>query len=252
MLKEAETVSSVASQIFGQDLVGVYLYGSGVSGASKPLSDIDLLVVIERPMFAEARLRLAASLLRTSGRYPNRPGEQRCLELSVVLKSELAEPSYPGRCEFLYGEWLRADFERGPVPEPFLDPGVTLMLAQARLESVPIKGPELSDVLTPISAQHVRRAMRDAIPSLVSGLQGDERNVLLTLARMWRTAATGEFVSKDAAASWVAPLVPIEIGETLGVAAEAYLGKAVDDWSARAVEAQQASDYLEGKLLDLL
>ncbi|MNT99209.1 Streptomycin 3''-adenylyltransferase [compost metagenome] len=69
---------------------------------------------------------------------------------------------------------------------------------------------------------------------------------------MWRTAATGEFVSKDAAASWVAPLVPIEIGETLGVAAEAYLGKAVDDWSARAAEAQQASDYLQGRLLDLL
>lgn len=252
MLKEAETVSSIASQVFGQGLVGVYLYGSGASGALKPLSDIDLLVVIERPMFAETLLSLAASLLRTSGRYPNLPGEQRCLELSVVLKSELAEPSYPGRCEFLYGEWLRADFERGIVPEPFLDPGVTLMLAQARLESVPIKGPDLSEILTPIPAQNVRRAMRDAIPSLVGGLQGDERNVLLTLARMWRTAATGEFVSKDAAVSWVAPLVPIEIGETLGVAAAAYLGKEVDDWSARAVEAQRASDYLEGKLLDLL
>ena len=252
MLKEAETVSSIASQIFGHELVAVYLYGSGVSGALQPLSDIDLLVVIERPMFVEARLSLAASLLRISGRYPNPPGEPRCLELSVVLKSELAAPSYPGRCEFLYGEWLRADFERGPVPEPFLDPGVTLMLAQARQESVPISGPRLSDILTPIPAQHVRRAMRDAIPALVSGLQGDERNVLLTLARMWRTAATGEFVSKDAAASWVAPLVPIEIGKTLGVAAEAYLGKAVDDWSARAAEAQQASNYLQGELLDLL
>ena len=34
--------------------------------------------------------------------------------------------------------------------------------------------------------------MRDALPSLAAGLDGDPRNVLLTLARMWRTVATGD------------------------------------------------------------
>jgi predicted nucleotidyltransferase len=251
MLKEAKAVSSIASQIFGHKLITVYLYGSGMSGALWPLSDIDLIVIIRREMSAAERQSLVASLLITSGRYPNLPGEPRCLELSVVLKSELAAPSYPGRSEFTYGEWLRADLEQGLVPEPFADPGVTLMLAQARLEAVPLTGPKLSDLLAPIPAHDIRRAMREAIPSLVSSLQG-ERNVLLTLARMWRTAATGEFVSKGAAVNWVAPSVPVEIGQSLRVAGEAYLGKAEDDWLAHAAEAQRASDYLEGKLLDLL
>jgi streptomycin 3"-adenylyltransferase len=252
MLKEAEAVLAIAARIFGHELVSDYLYGSFVSGGLRPLSDIDLVVVIERPITTQERKSLTNSLMQISGRYPNPPGAPRCLELSVVLRSNLSAPSYPARCEFLYGEWLRTDLENGVLPEPFSDPGVTLMLAQARQEAVPLTGPVLSDLLPPIPPDHVRRAMREALPSLVAGLQGDERNVLLTLARMWRTAETGEFVTKDAAANWVAPLVPHQIGATVRYAGEAYLGQVADDWSDRTSEAQRASDYLQTKLMELL
>jgi len=252
MLKEAETATSIAQRVFGQKLAGVYLYGSSISGGLRPLSDVDLIVVIDHPMSIAERKALAASLLQASGRYPNGPGEPRCLELSVVLKSELAAPSYPARSEFLYGEWLRADVESGLLPQPFADPGVTLMLAQARQEAMPLTGPSLLDLLSPIPAGHTRRAMRDAVPSLVAGLRGDESNVLLTLARMWRTADTGKFVPKDTAANWAVPQVPHDIGNTLRFAGEAYLGNAVGDWSYRAAEAQRASEYLQKKVMDLL
>lgn len=253
MLKEAEVVTSIAESIFGPDhLVGVHLYGSSVSGGLRPLSDVDLIVVLDRPMTTIQREALATALLQASGRYPNPPGEPRCLELSVVLKSALAAPSYPGRCEFLYGEWLRAEVESGVIPKPFSDPGVTLMLAQAHNEAVPLVGPILSDLLPAIPPDQVRRAMREALPPLVASLQGDERNVLLTLARMWRTADTGEFVSKDAAAIWAVPRVPHEIGDTLTFAAEAYLGHVTDDWSGRSVEARRALNYLQEKVSILL
>lgn len=252
MLKEAENATAIAAQVFGRELVAVYLYGSFVSGGLRPQSDVDLIVVIKRPMSAAERQDLTAALLETSGRYPNPPGEPRCIELSVVLSSELAAPSYPARCEYLYGEWLRADLEQDVVPQAFSDPGVTLMLAQARHEAVPLAGPMLSELMPAIPADQVRRAMREAVPNLVAGLRGDERNVLLTLARMWRTAETGEFVTKDAAASWAAALVPSEIGDTLRLAAEAYLGNVADDWSASAAEAERVSDYLQEKVLRLL
>lgn len=252
MLKEAETVTNIAKDIFGQELSAVYLYGSFVSGGLRPLSDVDLIVVIDRPMTPSTRKSLTASLLEVSGHYPNRPGEPRCIELSVMLKSELAAPAYPARSEFLYGEWLRGDLEKGAIPEPFSDPGVTLMLAQARQEAVPVVGPDLPTVLAEIPAAHVRRAMREALPSLVDSLQGDERNVLLTLARMWRTAETGEFVAKDAAVDWAAPRLPSEIADVLRYAGEAYLGSVADDWESRRAEAQRASDYLHKKVLTLL
>lgn len=252
MHKEAETATAIAKRLFGQDLVGVYLYGSSVSGGLQPLSDVDLIVVIDGPMSLGERKGLSASLLQASGRYPNSPGKPRCLELSVVLKSELAAPTYPARSQFLYGEWLRADVECGILPQSFSDPGVTLMLAQARDEAVSLTGPSLLTLLPSVPDEIVRRAMREAIPSLVAGLVGDERNVLLTLARMWRTADTGDFVPKDMAAIWAASQVPADVGDTLRFAGEAYLGNVVDDWSGRAAQAQRASDYLRKKVTDLL
>jgi hypothetical protein len=190
--------------------------------------------------------------MKISGTYPNRPGEPRCIELSIMLKSELAAPEYPARSEFLYGEWLRGHIEKGAVPEPLSDPGVTLMLAQARQEAVPVVGPDLSDLLSEIPADQVRRAMCDALPSLVGSLHGDERNVLLTLARMWRTAETGEFVTKDAAVDWAIPRLPPEIGHLLEYARAAYLGSVTDDWKSRGAESQRTLDYLHTKVLALL
>jgi hypothetical protein len=56
-----------------------------------------------------------------------------------------------------------------------------------------------------------------------------ERNVLLTLARMWRTAVTGEFVPKDAASTWAAAHLPGEPGDLLERAGRAYAGDPGDD-----------------------
>ena len=42
--------------------------------------------------------------------------------------------------------------------------------------------------------------MLDGVPSLMADLADDTRNVLLTLARIWTTVATGEIRSKDEAA----------------------------------------------------
>jgi hypothetical protein len=50
--------------------------------------------------------------------------------------------------------------------------------------------------------------MADELPSLVADLESDTRNVLLTLARMWTTVATGRIVSKDAAAAWALERLP--------------------------------------------
>jgi predicted nucleotidyltransferase len=55
MFKEAEAVTTIATQIFGHGLVAVYLYGSFVSGGLRPQSDVDLIIVIDRPMTAAER-----------------------------------------------------------------------------------------------------------------------------------------------------------------------------------------------------
>ena len=66
-------------------------------------------------------------------------------------------------------------------------------------------GPDPVKLLPVIPESDISRAIGDALPALLGTLEGDERNVLLTLTRMWRTLVTAEFVPKDVAAEWAMP-----------------------------------------------
>ncbi len=249
---QAQAVLDTVRGLFEDALLAVYLHGSAVSGGLRPQSDIDLLVAIDRPMTEALRKSLLAALLRISGRHPASPGGPRCIEVMLFQNSELAAPEFPARADFIYGEWLRDAFEAGELPVPVTDPEITLVLAQARQEARPLFGPDAAELLPEIPAEHVRQAMRDALPALLNGLHGDERNVLLTLARVWQTATTGKFISKDAAATWVMPHLPEPMTEVLAYAREAYLGRVKDDWGNRQFDARQTANYIHQQVVALL
>jgi streptomycin 3"-adenylyltransferase len=213
---------------------------------------VDLLVVIEQPMTDAMRESLLAALMRISGRHPATLIDPRCIELMVFLRSDLSASAYPARGEFIYGEWLRDAFEAGERPKPVLDPELNLVLAQARQEARALLGRAAAELLPHIPDDQVRRAMRDVLPSLLSNLAGDERNVVLTLARMWRTATTGEFATKDAAADWSVPLLPTHIADVLAATRDAYLGQSRDAWNTHWTEVRQAVEYLHQQTLALL
>ncbi|NED92753.1 DUF4111 domain-containing protein [Streptomyces sp. SID11233] len=63
-------------------------------------------------------------------------------------------------------------------------------------------GPRPAAVLAPVPHSDLVRASIAGIPELLAELDEDARNVLLTLARMWTTLATGEIRPKDGAADW--------------------------------------------------
>jgi len=61
------------------------------------------------------------------------------------------------------------------------------------------------------------------IPGLIRDLDGDTRYLLLTLARIWSTLATGKISSKDAAADWAISELPPEHRRALEHARNLYL-----------------------------
>lgn len=246
---EANKALSIVQKRLAKSLVAVYLHGSAVAGELRPRSDVDLLVVIDQPMTPEVRRCLASELMEVSGRYPFDPDGRRPLEVIVFLRPDIAAPPYPARCEFIYGEWLRHEYEAGESSEPVCDPELTLVLAQSRQEAKPLVGPDANELLPFISESDIRRAIGDVLPTLTGTLQGDERNVLLTLARMWRTVLTGEFVSKDVAADWAATRLPIEQADVLVDAREAYLSGCESDWRNRQQELQHTVKSLHDHVL---
>lgn len=245
---EAIEAERILHAVFGGDLVAVYLYGSAASTGLAPRSDVDVLAVVEGGTTPEARRALGRELLRASGRYPPVPGEPRPLEVSVFDKAQLANFRHPVRGEFVYGEWLREAFEAGVEPAPSINPDFTLLLAQARQEGVALFGPPAVSVLPPVEMADVRRAMLDSIPDFLGSLDGDERNVILTLARMWFTISTGRFTSKAAAAEWAAPQVAPDIASTLTLARDGYRGVIADDWNSRRTEARRTAQELSDRV----
>lgn len=241
---QVEQTLNILQQNFSDSLIAVYLHGSSVSTGLKPTSDLDILVVLNKAINKEIRQQIVHHLMDISGLYPRDPKGRRPLEVAFFLMQELENLSYPAPCELIYGEWLRDDFERGQFDGKISDPEFTLMLAQAQQDSMSLWQIETYS-LPVIAIQQVRQAILDALPNLLSSIAGDERNVILTLARMWYTMRTGLFTSKDQAASWAIDILPAKITPILINAKESYLSGLSINWQKKQTELSQFIDYME-------
>jgi hypothetical protein len=84
-------------------------------------------------------------------------------------------------------------------------------------------GPPPAQLLDPVPHHDLIRGAVAGIPHLLSDLESDTRNVLLTLARIWMTLETGQIQSKDAAAAWALKQLPPEHQPVLARARAMYL-----------------------------
>ncbi len=232
--------------MLGPDFVGAYLFGSAVLGGLRPRSDLDVLAASRRRTTLEEKQRLADRLLRISGR-------PRPVELTIVVQSEVKPWRYPPRLELQYGEWLRDEFERGEVePQQATNPDLALLLTMVRLADRPLAGPPAAEVFDPVPQADVERALHDAIEPLLDELDSDTRNVVLTLARIWSTLATGEIRSKDAAADWALARLPDEHRAVLARARAVYLGKEDERWDDLAARVRPHADHDVGEIRRLV
>jgi hypothetical protein len=186
----------------------VYLYGSSVLGGLQKYSDIDLFVISERATTDKEKQTLVNSLLQISGVYMK--SLKLPIELTIVVKSEINPWHYPPLFDFQYGEWLRNQFESSNIePWPSKEmPDLALLVTQVLLASKTLLGTNPDQLLCKVPYKDFLTATVDALPNLMSELDSDTRNVLLTLARIWSTVATDTIRSKAAAADWVINHLP--------------------------------------------
>lgn len=228
-----EVVSQLVEVIAGIDPGGILamaLVGSSVQGGLRPDSDLDLLLVTRRSLSRPERRLVVDHLLTVSGsRATITPG--RPIELSVVTLADVNPWRYPAVCDFQYGEWLRSEYLAGRLPEPREDSNLPVMITSARQHAVQLRGAAVRELLPSVPERDLHRSIHDGVRDLIDDLVGDERNVLLTLARMIVTLDTGSIVPKDVAAEQVAPTLSAVAGRALTRAGQGYLGIVSDDWT---------------------
>ncbi len=249
---EVRRILDVVVRELGDNIAGAYLFGSAVAGGLRPDSDVDLLVLTHRTMSAQSRGQLLAALMTVSGARAQ-PGPARNAEVTVVVLGDIAPWRHPVQTDFVYGEWLRDDVESGVVPLPTIDPDLTLVLATALQSHRALIGPALTGFLPGIPRADIRRAIADSLPTLLANVRGDERNVMLTLARMWVTLATSQIVPKDAAADWLLPRLPPERRALLATARDAYRGQvAAQAWHEQRAEVREWVADVSGTIARIL
>ncbi len=227
--RQAAGVVELLQTVLGADLLAVYLHGSAVGGGLKVDSDLDLFAVVARPPEVDERRIIVQGMLDRS-RPSGRPEAVRSLELSVVAADAVRPWRYPPRQELQYGDWWRRELEAGESPWASPEPDLALLVTTVHADGRPLLGPEPTALLEPVPAADVEHATRAGIPGLMTDLDGDTRNVLLTLARVIVTLETGRIVSKDVAADHVLATMPPDLADPLRAARDSYVGQAVDRW----------------------
>lgn len=239
----------------------VVLYGSAARGGLRPDSDLDLLVIVEDALDPVAAAALVDALLDVSGRRarvaPGRP-----VEVTVAALGDLVPWRFPPVQQLLYGEWLRDELEAGRHDPPAPNPDLAILLRQAQGAHRVLRGHGLAELLEPVPDADVRRGIRESVDPLMADLEGDERNVLLTLARMWATLETGRILAKDEAAGWAAarlcgvdgpdgsptPEGSAATARALATAAAGYCGDVDDRWEEHGEVARHAAADLAARI----
>ncbi len=108
--EQVDNCVKLVKNILGKDLLGVYLYGSALMGGLYKFSDIDLFAISNRATTHQEKEQLEKALLKTSGVYAVSK-DLKPIELTIVVKSEINPWKYPPKFDFMYGDWMRKDFE---------------------------------------------------------------------------------------------------------------------------------------------
>lgn len=261
---EASTQLSAALDVIQRhlepSLLAVHLYGSAVDGGLKPKSDLDLLVTVASRPDDAVRRALLLDLLDvsappvTSLTSTSEGNGLRSLEVTVIVYDDVVPWRYPPMREMQFGEWLRDDITSGIIEPARIDVDLTILLVKARQRSVALVGPPADEFFDPIPKSDFFRAMSDVLKlwNAPSDWAGDAAYIMLTLARIWFSAATGKIVPKNVAADWAAERLPADLRPVVLDARQVYLSFVEDPLDAYSDQVIAFVEYVKREAAKLL
>ena len=193
----ARRVTAISRRELGEELRSVILHGSLVFDDYRPgHSDVDLLVIVKRPLDDAQIARLADIVVAEQTAAPAR------LDLRVVTEAAAANPSEAPPMEL----YVRL----GSSPSPEIErrrPGEPDLLAEfsvCRESGQTLAGPPPSELI----GQVPRRWIVSYGDALLAGWQSLTEDaahaelMVLTACRVWRFCEEGVHCSKSAAGAW--------------------------------------------------
>jgi hypothetical protein len=188
--------AALLGRLLGDNLVAVYLGGSGALGGAGPESDVDLVAVCDAAPATETGRAVVAGLGELAMSWPLRG-----LEFVLYTRAAVATPARrPGfEINLNVGPRMPYRVSLDPASEPahwFL-----LDLDILRDHGRPLAGPPPRDLVGPIPRRLVLEALCDSLAWHGAHEPALQQSVL-NACRGWRFTEEGVWSSKDDAGAW--------------------------------------------------
>jgi aminoglycoside adenylyltransferase-like protein len=189
--------AALLGRLLGDDLVAVYLGGSGaLGGVAAGQSDVDVTAVCAAAPGDDLRRAVVAGLGALAMTWP-----MRGLEFVFYRRAAVAAPAERPRFEVNLNAGPRMPYHLSLDPAAEPAHWFVLDLAILRDHGRPLAGPPARDLVGPIPRRRLLEALRDSLawhgahePSL--------QQSVLNASRGWRFTEEGVWSSKDDAGAW--------------------------------------------------
>jgi predicted nucleotidyltransferase len=204
-------IDAVTACVGGQQVTGAYLHGSlAMESFYRGKSDLDLLLVVERPLTPSLRRAVAVALCDASDRRPLL-GD---LESSVVAREDIAPFRHPARYEVHYSERWKAAIRAGEVPDDLerTDTDLAAHCAVIRTRGIRLRGEPIDEVFGAVP----RAAFRASVLEDLAWILADDHicessfYAVLNACRVMANVEDGwsELRSKDEGGEWALEHLP--------------------------------------------
>lgn len=219
-----------SQEIFGDDLVGIYLHGSAVMGCyNEKKSDIDLIVVVKDTIPNNIKRRFIDMVVELNAYAPPKG-----IELSVVKRGVCDPFVYPTPFELHFSiahlEWYMTDpfdyIDKMKGTDKDLAAHFTIIKQRGKC----LYGSDIKDVFGAVSKEDYFDSIWSDIAEAETKIMDDPTYTILNLCRVFAYKTEERILSKQEGGEWGICHVP-ETYQTLIVQAlDEYLSNRSAEW----------------------
>ncbi|MBQ7320870.1 MAG: DUF4111 domain-containing protein [Clostridia bacterium] len=215
-------ISEAYRQILGDRLVGIYVHGSIAFGCFDPrVSDIDFLVVVDRPISLQQKTALIEVLL---SREPHAPPKG--FEMSVVLRGVCDPFVYPTPYELhysaAYAAAAREDLVRYCEGMHGIDRDLAAHVTVTRAVGLVLCGKPIGEVFGEVPREDYLDSIRFDVENAAEDISEHPVYVILNLCRVAAFLREGLVISKKDGGAWGSSHLPAVYRPVIRSALYAY------------------------------
>lgn len=222
-----EALLSNYRKLLESNLVGMYVHGSIAMGCFNPKSsDIDVLVVVTRPISNEVKKQLGRAHLELSNTY------QRNIEISVITNETLRNFVYPTSYEFHYSDDHKQAYLDGTIDFETTkqDYDLAAHFVIVKKYGITLAGELAKTVFPDVPRKfYVDSIVRDSLWSYDNIMAGSEAGycrvpqyAVLNFCRVLAFIKGGLVTSKQTGAEWAQKQLPSKFQDLIEVALSDY------------------------------